>query len=56
MLNLTYFADHALTLQDHMIVTDHATHYVKHDSAGVCAIITPWNAPLMLTRQRPVAR
>ena len=49
MLNLTYFADHALTLQDHVIVTDQATHYVKHDPAGVCAIITPWNAPLMLT-------
>ena len=49
MLNLTYFADHALTLQDHLIVTDQATHYVKHDPAGVCAIITPWNAPLMLT-------
>ncbi len=49
MLNLTYFADHALTLQDHQIVTDQATHYVKHDPAGVCAIITPWNAPLMLT-------
>jgi acyl-CoA reductase-like NAD-dependent aldehyde dehydrogenase len=49
MLNLTYFADHALTLQERTIVTEQATHYVKHDPAGVCAIITPWNAPLMLT-------
>jgi 5-carboxymethyl-2-hydroxymuconic-semialdehyde dehydrogenase len=48
-LNLTYFADHALTLQDRVIETEQATHYVKHDPAGVCVIITPWNAPLMLT-------
>jgi acyl-CoA reductase-like NAD-dependent aldehyde dehydrogenase len=49
MLNLTYFADHALTLQDRVIETEQATHHVRHDPAGVCAIITPWNAPLMLT-------
>ncbi len=49
MLNLTYFADHALTLQDRTIETEQATHHVRHDPAGVCAIITPWNAPLMLT-------
>ncbi len=49
MLNLTWFADHALTLQDRTIETDQATHHVRHDPAGVCAIITPWNAPLMLT-------
>jgi 5-carboxymethyl-2-hydroxymuconic-semialdehyde dehydrogenase len=49
MLNLTYFADHALTLQDRTIDTEQATHRVRHDPAGVAAIITPWNAPLMLT-------
>jgi 5-carboxymethyl-2-hydroxymuconic-semialdehyde dehydrogenase len=49
MLNLTYFADAALTLQDRVIESPQATHYVRHDPAGVCAIITPWNAPLMLT-------
>jgi acyl-CoA reductase-like NAD-dependent aldehyde dehydrogenase len=49
MLNLTHFADHALTLQNRTIETAQATHYVRHDPAGVCAIITPWNAPLMLT-------
>ena len=49
MLNLTYFADHALTLQDRTIETEQAMHHVRHDPAGVCAIITPWNAPLMLT-------
>ena len=49
MLNITWFAEHALTLQDKVIETPQATHYVKHDPAGVCAIITPWNSPLMLT-------
>lgn len=49
MLNLTFFADHALTLQDRRIETEQASHRVRHDPAGVAAIITPWNAPLMLT-------
>ncbi|MEP6866876.1 MAG: aldehyde dehydrogenase family protein [Novosphingobium sp.] len=49
MLNIGYFAEHALTLQDRVIETAQATHHVRHDPAGVCAIITPWNAPLMLT-------
>ncbi len=49
MQNLTFFADHALTLQDRVIETAQATHRVRHDPAGAVAIITPWNAPLMLT-------
>ncbi len=48
MLNLTWFAEHALTLQDRPIETDQATHLVRHDPAGVVVIITPWNSPLML--------
>ncbi|MBD9393369.1 aldehyde dehydrogenase [Acidovorax sp. ACV01] len=48
MLNITWFAEHALTLQDRPIETEQATHIVRHDPAGVVAIITPWNAPLML--------
>lgn len=48
MLNITWFAEHALQLQDQVIETDQATHLVRHDPAGVVAIITPWNAPLML--------
>ncbi len=48
MLNVTHFAEHALTLQDQCIETDQAKHLVRHDPAGVVAIITPWNAPLML--------
>jgi acyl-CoA reductase-like NAD-dependent aldehyde dehydrogenase len=49
MLNITFFAEAALTLQDKTIETAQATHLVRHDPAGVSAIITPWNSPLMLT-------
>lgn len=48
MLNISWFAEHALTLQDHPIDTEQAQHIVRHDPAGVVVIITPWNAPLML--------
>lgn len=49
MLNITWFAQHALTLQNRPIETEQAHHIVRHDPAGVVAIITPWNAPLMLS-------
>ncbi len=49
MLNLTWFAEQALTLQDRPIETAQAHHRVRHDPAGVAAIVTPWNAPLMLS-------
>jgi 5-carboxymethyl-2-hydroxymuconic-semialdehyde dehydrogenase len=48
MLNISWFAEHALTLQDHPLDTEQAHHIVRHDPAGVVVIITPWNAPLML--------
>ncbi len=48
MLNISYFAEHALTLQDRPIETEQASHIVRHDPAGVVLIITPWNSPLML--------
>ena len=48
MLNITWFAEHALTLQERAIDTEQARHIVRHDPAGVTAIVTPWNAPLML--------
>ncbi len=49
MLNISYFADQALLLQNRTLDTEQATHHIRHDPAGVCAIITPWNAPLMLS-------
>jgi acyl-CoA reductase-like NAD-dependent aldehyde dehydrogenase len=49
MLNISWFAQHALELQDRPIDTEQAHHIVRHDPAGVVVIITPWNAPLMLS-------
>ncbi|TDM08427.1 MAG: betaine-aldehyde dehydrogenase [Ideonella sp. MAG2] len=49
MLNIRWFAEHALGLQDRAIDTEQAYHRVRHDPAGVVVIITPWNAPLMLS-------
>jgi hypothetical protein len=47
--NIRWFAQHALGLQDRPIDTEQAHHRVRHDPAGVVVIITPWNAPLMLS-------
>jgi 5-carboxymethyl-2-hydroxymuconic-semialdehyde dehydrogenase len=49
MLNISWFAKHALELQERPIDTEQAHHLVRHDPAGVVAIITPWNSPLMLS-------
>ena len=49
MLNITWFAEHALDLQNRTIDTAQAHHRVRHDPAGVVAIITPWNSPLLLS-------
>lgn len=49
MLNISWFAQHALDLQNRLIDTEQAQHIVRHDPAGVVVIITPWNAPLMLS-------
>lgn len=49
VLNIAWFAQHALTLQERPIDTEQAHHIVRHDPAGVAVIITPWNSPLMLS-------
>ncbi|MDA7417256.1 aldehyde dehydrogenase family protein [Xenophilus arseniciresistens] len=49
MLNIRWFAQHALDLQNRPIETEQATHRVRHDAAGIVVVITPWNAPLMLS-------
>ena len=49
MLNIRWFAEHALGLQERPMDTEQAHHRVRHDPAGVVAIVTPWNAPLMLS-------
>jgi acyl-CoA reductase-like NAD-dependent aldehyde dehydrogenase len=49
MQNIRWFAQHALGLQHRPIDTEQALHQVRHDPAGVVVVITPWNAPLMLS-------
>ncbi|HEY9377461.1 MAG TPA: aldehyde dehydrogenase family protein, partial [Jiangellaceae bacterium] len=51
-LNFRFFADWLLTLgHDEMQIRGHRER-VTWDPAGVTAIITPWNAPLMLATWR----
>jgi acyl-CoA reductase-like NAD-dependent aldehyde dehydrogenase len=47
--NISFFADWALSLLDHRIDHAEVVNHVRYDPAGVAALITPWNAPLMLT-------
>jgi len=47
--NIEFFADWALTLQGHTIDSPEVTNHIRYDPSGVAALITPWNAPLMLT-------
>lgn len=46
--NFRFFADRLLTLGHEDFETRGHTNHVSWDPAGVCALITPWNAPLML--------
>ena len=47
--NIEFFADWALTLDGHSIDSPEVVNHVRYDPAGVAVLITPWNAPLMLT-------
>lgn len=51
-LNFRYFADHLLSLSHPDFETRGHRNHVSWDPAGVTAIITPWNAPLMLATWR----
>jgi len=46
--NFRFFADWLLTLHHEDFETRGHRNHVTWDPAGVCALITPWNAPLML--------
>jgi len=48
-LNIEFFADRALTMNDEVIDSPEVVNHVRYDPAGVAALIAPWNAPLMLT-------
>lgn len=47
--NIAFFAEWALGLNDHVIDHDEVVNNVRYDPAGVAALITPWNGPMMLT-------
>ena len=51
-LNFRYFADHLLELAHPDFDTRGHRNHVSWDPAGVTAVITPWNAPLMLATWR----
>jgi acyl-CoA reductase-like NAD-dependent aldehyde dehydrogenase len=48
-LNISWFAEHALTLGGHTIDSPEVVNHVRYDPAGVAVLVTPWNGPLMLT-------
>jgi 5-carboxymethyl-2-hydroxymuconic-semialdehyde dehydrogenase len=47
--NISFFADWALDMQGRTIDSPEVLNHIHYDPAGVCALIAPWNAPLMLT-------
>lgn len=47
--NISFFAEWALGLNDHAIEHEEVINNVRYDPSGVSALITPWNAPMMLT-------
>jgi len=52
-MNIRFFADWAMNeLQHPVFETRGHTNHVSWDPSGVAAIITPWNAPLMLATWR----
>jgi betaine-aldehyde dehydrogenase/5-carboxymethyl-2-hydroxymuconic-semialdehyde dehydrogenase len=48
-LNVRYFAELAIERQERVWESNGSINRVRHDPSGVAALITPWNAPLMLS-------
>jgi acyl-CoA reductase-like NAD-dependent aldehyde dehydrogenase len=48
-LNIRFFAQHALDLEERVWEANGHRHRTRHDPSGVAALITPWNAPFMLS-------
>ena len=51
-MNIRFFADHLRSLRHPDFDTRGHRNHVTWDPAGVTAIVTPWNAPLMLATWR----
>lgn len=48
-LNISFFADYARGLRPEPIRGDVVDNHVRYQPAGVAALVTPWNAPMMLS-------
>jgi acyl-CoA reductase-like NAD-dependent aldehyde dehydrogenase len=48
-LNVSFFADHARRLRPEPIAGHAVDNHVRYEPAGVAALVTPWNAPMMLS-------
>jgi aminomuconate-semialdehyde/2-hydroxymuconate-6-semialdehyde dehydrogenase len=48
-LNIRFFAQYALDLEERVWETNGHENRTRHDPSGVAALITPWNAPFMLS-------
>lgn len=49
-LNISFFADWAVERLNREVIESPEVHnHVRYDPAGVAALITPWNGPMMLT-------
>ncbi|MBV1906965.1 MAG: aldehyde dehydrogenase [Pseudomonadales bacterium] len=47
--NIQFFAESAMKLNVQEIDSPTVNNFVRHDPAGVAALISPWNGPFMLT-------
>jgi acyl-CoA reductase-like NAD-dependent aldehyde dehydrogenase len=47
--NIEFFAERAMTLRNETLDSPEVVNHVRYDPSGVAALITPWNAPFMLT-------
>ena len=47
--NIAFFAELASQIDGGVIAGDTVDNHVRYEPAGVAALITPWNAPLMLS-------
>ena len=47
--NISFFADWALNMLNHTVDSPEVTNHIRYEPSGVAALITPWNAPMMLT-------
>ncbi len=47
--NVAFFAELACRMEGEVIAGDTVDNHVRYEPSGVAALITPWNAPLMLS-------